>query len=1140
MTITKNQNRRHTRTALRILTGFLSLNVAAGEMVNAVRNGSFEPTSGNARTPKDWKLYGQGALVDGGHSGKCVMVKGKWSSYNQTVPLRANTEYKVSCWIRGSAEASYGQIVFASVHKIRKGWKDWDIYIKPTMEWKKFERVIRTPAYCPTQCEIMLLSEAQKGEIFFDDVAIETDSELPLEQNLLLSIEGSKRWSHAILKCDKAKEIDKVPAECGMFISQEESNLLRPTVLLQDKEGEVFSFQFMYALGSVAKYGEFRTERITDFKPENIPGATKSNGKPDAPLKLYGLRMTCMGILNPTDIMIGRITFDGVTVEDFSADTGWKVASTIGDVKASIRRTLESLSAIRSRPPSPDTRPSVLGNLVTNSSFESLEDGSPEGWQTGPDAAPKDVNGKSILDAAKHNAVYKVENMGIESAHAASIAVKEKGAWGAWQTMLSGVRPNTFYTVSLWYKQPTAGALSVDLFGKRYRLSRVLWSKPNHWLRWSDHVNSGDFSGEVAAGFHVENPGGQAKVIVDEFEIFEGSSPVGYDLARFGHDYYNFEFISPDMIAPVGMSTEFHFLPGDKPETIDWILETPKDVTCEGYTLFMWNHPERHSWRKEDITRDGVAYTRCIFTIRNFNRSYFEGLPKRDSWAACLGSYSSRKHFTCYLSTKLTEGTRKAYYYARWSAAGKRPAGRQPERELILNVTRIPAVAPVKSPMMAIWCLAENAAHYPGIAKAVRHIGCNGVSGLGEASADQISARSKAFRNAGIENISIDMNFPTSIIGWRKPQNVELEGWGMGLDGKRHRKALGGTPGRTPGYCFSYRGKGWKEGMDRLRNYVDQGYNKFLFGDAPNSTCFCPKCKAKFKEYLETIYRLPYQDPTVFMATASPPKNYDQAWHDFRAWIYGKTAGDMKQQLQDYVKEKALPYKILFSQSAWPVQPHKKETLAVFIEVFDYAAPQLYLYTYWGFSGSPKRIGNGAARIQENEIGYQRLMAPTMGAGLGYMHPSCSLDPHSQMLYQILEVAMAPRGAGYTMYPPQDIDLGDLKFMAEANGLLGRFSDIFLNGEVHPADKFLIAEPKFQSVRLKKLGDEVLMLVADYSTYDPVETSVDVLIDDLKIDQLTDAVTGEVFKRSTKDLTFFSIPVKETRARLLYSGPKKR
>ena len=101
MTITKNQNRRHTRTALRILTGFLSLNVAAGEMVNAVRNGSFEPTSGNARTPKDWKLYGQGALVDGGHSGKCVMVKGKWSSYNQTVPLRANTEYKVSCWIKG-------------------------------------------------------------------------------------------------------------------------------------------------------------------------------------------------------------------------------------------------------------------------------------------------------------------------------------------------------------------------------------------------------------------------------------------------------------------------------------------------------------------------------------------------------------------------------------------------------------------------------------------------------------------------------------------------------------------------------------------------------------------------------------------------------------------------------------------------------------------------------------------------------------------------------------------------------------------------------------------------------------------------------------------------------------------------------
>jgi len=64
--------------------------------------------------------------------------------------------------------------------------------------------------------------------------------------------------------------------------------------------------------------------------------------------------------------------------------------------------------------------------------------------------------------------------------------------------------------------------------------------------------------------------------------------------------------------------------------------------------------------------------------------------------------------------------------------------------------------------------------------------------------------------------------------------------------------------------------------------------------------------------------------------------------------------------------------------------------------------------------------------------------------------------------------------------------------------------------------------------------------VADYSTYEAVERTIDVLIDDLDIKQLTDAATGEVIKRTTEEHTFFSIPVKGVRARLLYSGPRTR
>jgi len=959
---------------------------------------------------------------------------------------------------------------------------------------------------------------------------------LAAEQKLVVSMEGSGRWRHAIITCGKMKEMAKAPANCGMFITPEPDNLLRPYVLLQDKEGEVFSFMFLPGLGGIAKHGEYKQEPITGFTFENIKGVSKGNGKLDVPVKLYGLKLVCRGILNPVDIVIKQITLDGVIVEDFSKDNGWRVASTSDGVKAIVQRTTDEISALLPQPPHTDTRPSILGNLVSNSSFELLKGGWPQGWIRGEDAVPKDAQGKLLLAPKKHQAIYKIEDIGMESTHALSIEVKEQDAWGAWQTKIKGVRPKTFYTVSLWYKQPRAGAISVDLFGKRYRLSRVLPLKPDHWLRWSQHVNSGPFSGEVNIGFHVENPEKATKVIVDEFEIFEGSCPIGYNRVRFGHDYYNFEYISPDMVAPVGMSMEFHFLPGDEPLTVDWVLEIPKDVTCEGYNMFMWGSRPTHSMRKENIKRDGVAYTRLITTMQNFRRSYVVTLPKRDSWAGCLGSYSSRKHFMYYLSTKLKEGTRKAYYYAQWNKVQK-----QPERELSLKVTRISSVPQLKPPMVGIWQLQKNAQYYPGIAEAVKYIGCNGVNGMGDGSAEEIKVRTKSFRDAGIELISLWINFPAAWVNWRNPERLELEGWGMALDGQRRRgKAHGGRPGRTPGYCFSYRGKGWKEGMDRIRSLVDQGYNHFFFDDAPNSTCFCPKCKAMFQEYLKTVYKIPYKDPSVFMATATPPKEYEQAWGDFRTWIYGKTSGDMKKELEEYVKEKKLPYKIVFSQSAWPGYPQKKETLTAVRKVFDYAAPQLYLYTYWGYSGSPKLIGDGAYKTQEREKGYERFIAPTLGPGLGYMHSVCSLDPHAQMLYQILEVAMSPRGAGYIIYAPRDIDLGDLKYMAEANVLLGRFQDIFLKGETIPQDKLVVANPQFQSIRLKKLGDEVLMLVADYSTYEPVETTIAIIINDFELKEVTDVVTGEVFRCDWEGMTVFSIPVKETRARLLYSGPKKK
>ena len=74
-------------------------------------------------------------------------------------------------------------------------------------------------------------------------------------------------------------------------------------------------------------------------------------------------------------------------------------------------------------------------------------------------------------------------------------------------------------------------------------------------------------------------------------------------------------------------------------------------------------------------------------------------------------------------------------------------------------------------------------------------------------------------------------------------------------------------------------------------------------------------------------------------------------------------------------------------------------------------------------------------------------MAPTLSPGLTYMHPACALDPYSQMKYQILESMMAPNFAGYLMYAGKDIDLGDMKYMGQANALMRRFEEIILKGK---------------------------------------------------------------------------------------------
>jgi hypothetical protein len=176
-----------------------------------------------------------------------------------------------------------------------------------------------------------------------------------------------------------------------------------------------------------------------------------------------------------------------------------------------------------------------------------------------------------------------------------------------------------------------------------------------------------------------------------------------------------------------------------------------------------------------------------------------------------------------------------------------------------------------------------------------------------------------------------------------------------------------------------------------------------------------------------------------------------------------------------------------------------------------------------------KKVGDILYRSQEALGIYARPLAPTLSPGLSYMHPACALDPYAQMKYQILECMMAPNFAGYLMYAGNDIDLGDMKYMSQANALMTRFEEIILKGKsIKP-----IEINEWSGIRIKKLNSKGLVLVSDYSTYEPEEKVVRFSSKELSEKTLVDAETGEMIK---PDLGMYNVKIKAERARLFQFG----
>lgn len=918
-------------------------------------------------------------------------------------------------------------------------------------------------------------------------------------------------------------------------MTREASGAVKPYILIKDSQGEIF--QALYMMNAAWQRGEGEAKKVRTKFEFNKLSAVAVNKKVDPPVGLYALSFPCRAPTT-TSLQLGPISFDDTVVEDFLQDNGWHPIEVGDGIQLKLKRTTGVTHRPRPGHPNEWKFPKHRNNLISGGTFEEGH-GMPAGWHNGDTAYVPLLEGRRpVHNIKKHDAVYQWEDEGVESFRSISVEVTNQGCWGGWDYGLSGIRRNTDYTISFWYRQPAPAMLTLYVFGQEVPLYNMHTENPMHWVRYSGHIYSGEISGDTTMGFHAECVTAPVKVWIDQVEMYDGYSPIGYNVCRMQYYYHNYVYISPDMLSPVGFGFEHLFEDEKRPKEIDYILELPEGVKMAGFWAAYWTWlPDHSRMSQEEITIDGRPYTRYVITLRVRTdykcRNHVVTIPRRDAWGGCVGSYCGWKQIRTWLSTTRTHSNTKMRYYARWQS------GQQEPQTLELKVVRVPKVKPFRRFMCWGSTSGVDLTTCPDLIKGFMRVGINGVGGhvYGRESyrpGDDQRQNVNMMRKTGIRDIYTWFNQPVFYAG------DDPEAHDMDLGGKRAKAAHGGgADWQAPGWCLSYRGKVWEERIAHAKRMIDDGVTGFWFNDYSFCNCFCPKCKKTFKEFLNKFTNLPYKDPGEFMSKPGGMPAYESLWKEFAAYHYGTTAKELKGILQNYVHEKGLPHKVTFVMSSGPTRTKNPFAMKPIREAFDSYSGQFYINCgSYAWHGSPRRLADGVARTATNLREYGIPMTPLLAPGLVYMHPACMLDPYEVMKYQILETALGAPIKGYAVYAGRDIDLGVLINMAAANQIISKYEDIVLDGEVVNRD--VRCSSKSAGVRGKKLGDRVLIVVSDYSTFGPTPKMVKVSIPPVVTESvIIDADTGQRLAALGAGKGSFEVEIGPSRARVLLCSPRQ-
>ena len=351
------------------------------------------------------------------------------------------------------------------------------------------------------------------------------------------------------------------------------------------------------------------------------------------------------------------------------------------------------------------------GNLISNGDMEAGEGQAPAGWyRTDPGLMSRTPNDKYFFDPAKDIGQYSWEMTGHKSTRSISVTVPKGGGWGGWFTQVHDIKPQTDYTLSFWVRMSAPSRMRVNILGQDDELVNYFARASWHWSLYSRTFNSGSYSGDCNVGFVLDGVGRSlTKGWIDRVELHEGVSPIGANQARMYHYYYDFTYISPDVVSPVPFAFEWCFDRDKQPPEICYVVELPKAVANIATFAGRLRHSRRGViWTNTDggakvsrepiriDTRPYVRYTIRQSQLRSgdhksFLNQCFVPVPKRGlARHGARSFYCATTSLWLYAATNLTKPTHgeipPAYYYAKWKG------GRQPKEKLSFRLTRIPAV----------------------------------------------------------------------------------------------------------------------------------------------------------------------------------------------------------------------------------------------------------------------------------------------------------------------------------------------------------------------------------------------------------------------------------------------------------------